>query len=177
MSTLRRSNWEFDTSNSGGVSVSIFAAEGGSVTLRAKDGAKIKLYYAATGAGLSWGVKLPKLGHVNIPGATGSSESFASNGIVYLAPNFRGNDLTRADFNGGCTFAELAGGVAWGGAGYGMVFGMNPAAMAAGALNSIAAHYALETASGYLFFYGTNYGLQAGVGATGYMGMMKAVAG
>jgi hypothetical protein len=176
MSTLRKSDWEFETSNSGGVSVSIFAAEGGSVTLKRKECPKIKLYYAATGAGWSWGVKFPKLGHVTIPGATGSSESFASRGQVFLAPHFQGNDLTLVDFNGGCAFAEVAGGLAWGGAGYAMVFGMNAAALAAGAVNSIAAQYALETASGYLLFYGMNYGMQAGVGGTGYMGVMRAAA-
>jgi hypothetical protein len=177
MSLLRESDWEFDTSNSGGLAISIFAAEGGSVTLKKrKDGTKIKLRYAATGAGLSWGVKLPKLGRAIIPGVTGSSESFKSGGTVYLSPQHSGTDLTVADFNGGCMFGEAGGGVAWGGAGYAMVFGMNPAAMAAGAFNSIAAQYAFETASGYLFYYGMNYGIQAGAGVTGFMGMMRAVA-
>jgi hypothetical protein len=44
--------------------------------------------------------------------------------------------------------------------GYAMVFGMNPAALAAGTLNTIAAQYAMEKASGYLFFSGTNFGIQ-----------------
>jgi hypothetical protein len=57
-----------------------------------------------------------------------------------------------------------------------MAFGMNAAALAAGAFNSIAAQYAFDTASGYVFFYGMNYGIQAGLGGTGYMGVMRAAA-
>jgi hypothetical protein len=176
MLTGPKSAWEFKTSNSGGLGVGVVAAEGGSVTLvDPNSGRLVKAYYGSVGAGISLGVKLPKLGRGHLPGMSGSSEELPSHGSVYLSRSFGGKDLVLTDFNGACCFLELAFGLVWGNARYAMTFGMNPAALVAGTLNGHAMSYALETAKGHLVFDGWSFGLQAGAGVTGFMGMITAV--
>ncbi|MEY4579486.1 MAG: hypothetical protein RL701_4189 [Pseudomonadota bacterium] len=98
MKQLRASKWEFVTSNGGGISIGMGAGEGGSITLKEPQARKdVKFYYGALGAGLSWGVKIPKLGKVHVPGVSGSSESFPSYGTLYLTPSFARSELTVAD--------------------------------------------------------------------------------
>jgi hypothetical protein len=171
----RKSQWEFKTSNSGGLGVGIIAAEGGSVTLT-EPGTRtlVKFYYGSIGAGLSFGVKLPKIGRVQIPGVSGSSEQFKSGGLVYMSRDFSAKELTIRDIRGGCFFAEASAGLAWGGAAYAMAFGMNPALLAASVMNSLFVEHAIRSATGYLRFRGMNFGLQGGFGGAGYLGMLYA---
>lgn len=170
----RVSRWEFVTSNSGGLTVGFIGGEGGSVTLK-EPGTKrdIKFIYGALGACVGVGVKLPKLGRVTLPGVTGSSELFTSGGLVTMSPFFTGRELRVDDIEGGCSFVEIGGGAAWGGAGYALTFGMNAATLAVGLTNPAMLQYALSTARGYLLFAGVNFGLQAGIGAGSYVGYMN----
>jgi hypothetical protein len=161
------------TSNSGGLTLGIIGGEGGSVTLKEPGTNRaIKFIYGALGACVGVGVRLPKLGRVTLPGATGSSELLTSGGLVTMSPFFSGTELRVDDIKGGCSFVEVGGGAAWGGAGYALTFGMNVAALAAGLTNPALLNYAQTTARGYLLFAGVNFGFQAGVGAGSYVGYM-----
>jgi len=82
VTTLRTSAWTFETSNGGNLAAGIAAVEGGSITLNDPSGKSLKFYYAALGVGLGYGVKLPKLGRYQLPGASGSSEMMYSTGRV-----------------------------------------------------------------------------------------------
>jgi hypothetical protein len=75
MMHFRESKWTFSTSNSGGGSIGFFGGEAGSVTLRDPGGMDVKFAYGALGATFGKGVQLPKIGKMNTPGITGSSES------------------------------------------------------------------------------------------------------
>jgi hypothetical protein len=106
MMALRKSNWKFVTSNGGSLSIGLLSGEGGSVTLEEPGTRKqVKFCYGAFGGGLGVGVKLPKLGRVQLPGLVGSSESLTSLGAVYMTPQFPGSELTIENINGGCCFA------------------------------------------------------------------------
>jgi hypothetical protein len=173
---FRESKWTFSTSNSGGGSIGFFGGEGGSVTLRDPGGMDVKFAYGALGATIGKGVQLPKIGKMNTPGITGSSESFPSSGLVLLAPSFRGSELTVQDICGACTFLEVSGGVAWGEAAYAMTFGINPALFAAYPVVPAAAiQWIMKSVKGYLLFRGMNYGLQAGGSLGSYVGYMRTI--
>jgi len=171
---LRESKWTFETSNGGNLGAGIVAVEGGSVTLKDPSGIIVKFHYGAIGVGLGFGVKLPKLGRFQLPTSSGSSEMMYSAGTVYMSPEFKGDELTVADIEGGCLFGEATAALAWGHSGYVMSFGMNKALFAAGVLNPLARAHAHQSVRGYLVFHGNNYGLQGGVGATSFMGYMRA---
>jgi hypothetical protein len=173
---FRESKWTFSTSNSAGASIGFFGGEGGSVTLRDPGGKDVKFGYGALGGTVGKGVQLPKIGKMNMPGITGSSESFQSLGVVLLAPTFQGSELTVQDICGACTFIEVSGGVAWGEAAYAMTFGMNPALFAAyPVVPAVAMKWIMQSVKGYLLFRGTNYGLQAGGSLGGFVGYMRAI--
>jgi hypothetical protein len=70
---------------------------------------------------------------------------------------------------------ELSIGAAWGASGYAMEVGMNLAALAAGAANAFALQYAHHTATAFIVFGGSNFGLQAGAGLSSYTGMIHDV--
>jgi hypothetical protein len=135
----------------------------------------VVFYYAALGVGLSVGVKLPKIGRVQLPGATGSLEAFTSMGQVYMSGHFHKPELSVDDISGGCCFLEVGGGVAWGAAGYAMVFGMNTAHfiknMLGGGYQPL---FADDGSTGMLVFGGMNYGLQGGAGITSFAGILTA---
>jgi hypothetical protein len=179
----RESQWKFVTCNGFGLSVGIIAGEGGTITLKEPGGGgEVKFYLGGIGAGVSVGVKLPKLKipKINagkISGGVGSLEAMTSGGRVYMAPTFGGTELTRRDIRGGCCFIEGNAGFAWGGAADGMIFGMNPillaAAVAAPTLPAVMQH-ALSTATGLMAWAGVNFGFQAGIGVAGYVGMLYA---
>jgi hypothetical protein len=134
----------------------------------------VAFYYGAMGVGISYGVKLPKVRRLTIPGLVGSAEAFTSFGTLFMADRFPKKELSVDDISGGICFGEVAGGAAWGAAGYALVFGMNPALMAAATANAALLSLALATATGYLRFAGMNFGFQAGAGFTGFVGAMYA---
>jgi hypothetical protein len=180
----RQSKWTFETSNSASLGVGFLAGEGGSVTLHEPDtGMPVKFYYGAMGAGYSVGIKLPKIGKIEVNwkgktgGGTASSESLPSGGTVYMVDSFHGTELTRRDIGGACAFVEVVGGLIVGGSANAMLFGMNPAwvgaAMAApAALSGRFFDQAALSATGILLWAGVNAGVQGGGGGAAYLGMM-----
>ena len=169
----RKSKWEFITSNGGALSLGIAGAEGGSVTLEEpQTKRRVTFYYGALGVGPSFGVKLPKIGKMKMPGVTGSSESFTSAGLVYMTREYSGKELKERDIGGGFCFVEVGGGAAWGGAAYAKIFGMDDALVAASPLNPAFLRLAKESATGYLLFGGATFGMQAGGGLSGFAGVM-----
>ncbi len=89
-----------------------------------------------------------------------------------MSPTFGGGELARRDIRGGCLFVEGGLGFAWGGAGDAMIFGMDPLALVAAVASPAMMARALATATGYLLWYGVNFGFQAGGGITGYVGLL-----
>jgi hypothetical protein len=172
----RPSDWTFETSNGGGLSLGLFGGEGGSITLaEPKTKRPVVFYYGALGVGFSGGFKLPKIGRAQLPGLTGSSRAFPSFGQVYMSGHFEKAELAVDDINGGCCFLEVALGAAWGGAGYAMVFGMNVAQFARMLLAPPAPGLEQsDTSTGMLLFAGANFGLQAGGGLTSFTGVLRA---
>jgi hypothetical protein len=59
---LRPSKWKFRTSNSGAASLSIFGAEGGTITLANPENKDVKFGYGALGVGYGKGISMPKFG-------------------------------------------------------------------------------------------------------------------
>jgi hypothetical protein len=170
--TLRLSKWTFSTSNGGNLAVGVAAAEGGSITLMDPDNKPIKFYYAALGIGVGVGIKMPKLGKFKLPGTSGSSESMSSYGTVYISPDFNRSELTASDIEGACLFGEATAALAWGHSGYVMSFGLSTSAHSASILDPLSRAYGHQRANGYLRFHGFNYGLQAGLSATAFLGYM-----
>jgi hypothetical protein len=180
----RESKWNFVTSNGAGLGVGPLAGEAGSITLVEPDSAQqVKFFYAGMGGGMSFGFKLPKIGKIEVKGkgkAGGgnlSSETLPSGGRVYLTTTFKGSELTRRDIGGAIAFVEVTGGLIAGGAAAAMIFGMNPAWVAAAAAApflgpSYLWHHALTSASGILVWAGLNVGIQGGVGGAAYLGLM-----
>jgi hypothetical protein len=179
----KRSEWDFVTCNGLSVSGGVLAGEGGTITLREPSKkSDVRFYLGAVGAGISGGFRLPKLKVPRIQGAkigggAGSLEAMRSGGYVFMAPTFGGAELTRQDIRGGCLFVEGAAGFAWGAAGVAMVFGMNPLTLLSGLNNPGNLMQALLTATGFLLTLGMNFGIQAGGGVTGYVGMLYASPG
>ena len=174
MPFLRDSKWIFDTSNGGGASSGILGVEGGTITLlEPVTKGKVRFAYGALGAGFTVGFKIPKLGRLD--GYSGSSESMPSYGRVTMNGDFPRDELTVADINGVCCFAEANTGIAWGHSGYVLQFGIHRASFGAGLGSSMLMPIALNTANGCLMFHGWNFGMQAGFGGTGYAGYLHAI--
>ena len=60
------SAWQFVTSSTGGIGVEFVAAEGGKIYLQNPQGQAVTFYYGAAGAGLAAGLKLPKIGKLEV---------------------------------------------------------------------------------------------------------------
>ena len=177
----KESAWTFETSATGGVGVEFVAVEGGAIYLRDPRNNPVTLRFGAVGAGLSWGLKLPKIGKINLPKARGKSvggvlapAAFPNAGKLYILDAFRGDELSRRDITGACAFVEVYAGAIAGGAAAAIVFGMNPlwlAGLAVGPLAfAITEAQLLASATGLLLTAGLNAGLVAGAGAGGFLG-------
>ena len=177
----KESAWTFETSASGGLGVAIFAAEGGALYLRDPTKKSVVLHFGAAGAGLSWGLKLPKLGKINLPKVKGKSvggvvapAAFPCAGKIYILDSFRGNELSRRDITGACVFAEVYAGAGLGGTSAAILFGMNPAWLAGLVLGPVATPFVdamlFRSATGILLTAGLNAGLVAGAGIGGFVG-------
>jgi hypothetical protein len=185
---VKQSLWTFDTSNTGGLGVEFFAAEGGAIYLKDKIGTPATFKYVAAGAGLSYGLKLPKIGKIKIDGKSVSAalgpKAFPNTGTIFVLPGCPGTDLTRNDIKGVCAFVEVAGGVLFGGSATAMLLGMNAlwlAAVVAAIGESIVApplqlaammawDKMVQTSKGLLLMAGATAGLQAGIGGAAYIG-------
>jgi hypothetical protein len=177
----KESAWTFETSATGGVGVEFVAVEGGAIYLRDPKNKPVTLHFGAAGAGISWGIKLPKIGKVNLPKVRGKTvggvvapAAFPNVGKLYILDTFRGAELTRRDITGACAFVEVyAGGVA-GGSASAILFGMNPLWLAGIALGPLAVTVTetklLASATGLLLTAGLNVGVVAGAGIGGFLG-------
>ncbi len=176
----KESAWKFVTSASGGIGVSLLAAEGGAIYFNDPLGAAQTFHYGAVGAGLSWGFKIPRLPKLQIRGksvgAVVAPPAFPCGGVLYITDGFHGDELSKSDIQGPCMFVEVGGGLAVGGYGGAMLIGLStPAVLAAIATPLMASMIwpsVMATAKGALMFAGLNAGLQAGVFAAGFIGAL-----
>jgi outer membrane protein OmpA-like peptidoglycan-associated protein len=103
----RESNWAFDTSRSGSVSIGELASvvrEGGTVWLNwqpAQTGNPIPYTFDYDAYGVSIGVG-------TVVQVTFSPKSSLNAGQVYMLDTFVGNDLTPSDLTGFCRFQEIS---------------------------------------------------------------------
>lgn len=183
----KESAWQFITSSSGGIGVEFVAAEGGAIYLNDPRKARQTFTYGAAGVGLSCGLKLPKIGKIELPKLQGKSvggvaapSAFPNAGKIYILDSFSGNELSRSDITGVCMFVEVGGGFIAGASATGMVLGMD-AVWLAGTLATIevcqdlamyAAQRLLELATAILVMAGVNAGLQAGAGGAAFLGAL-----
>jgi hypothetical protein len=183
----KESAWQFITSSSGGIGVEFVAAEGGAIYLSDPRKTRQAFRYGAAGAGISCGLKLPKIGKIDLPKIQGKSvggvaapAAFTNAGKIYILDSFSDNELSRSDITGVCMFVKVGGGLIGGGSATAMVLGMD-AVWLAGTLATIdvsqdlamyAAQRLLESATAILVMAGFNVGLQAGAGAAGFLGAL-----
>jgi hypothetical protein len=175
------SAWAFETFGSGGLGLGLIAAGGGTVILRAPSGEAHQFYYGGAGVGLSAGLKLPKIGKVQIPikksGLTGAvgPTSFPSTGMVLKTINASRPDLTQSDISGLCVFIDVGGGLIAGAGGTCLLFGIplqyGPLLVVPG----IGGQLFMNAARGILLMAGANVGVQAGGGIAGMIGYMGKV--
>lgn len=179
---LRESAWQYVTAASGGLTIAFVAGGGGSITVRAPDGQDVSLYYGGIGAGAGVGARLPRFGKVNIRikgktvGGAGAAEAFPSTGKVYVSDAAGGRDLIRSDFTGPCMYVEVGAGLAVGGSGTAMIFGLSPAwlaaVVAAPQMAAITYIQLLQSARGAIVMAGVNVGVQAGAGGAAFIGAL-----
>jgi hypothetical protein len=187
VNTKKTSNWEFVTFGSGGLSLGVFAAEGGKVVLKNPVSRQEEnFYYGGAGAGLALGLKLPKIGKVQINTrkgpltAVGGPTAFPSKGTVLVTTGFVGDELTGNDIKGVCCFTEIGAGVIGGGSGCVMFVGLNPlilscfgSAQLLGGLGTVAViSILLASARGIILMAGANIGIQAQIGGAFYFGYL-----
>jgi hypothetical protein len=179
----KESAWTFYTSSNGGIGVEFVAAEGGAIWLVSPYEDYVKYYYGGVGAGYSWGLKVPKVGKVQLrirgKGITGNvaPASFTNAGKLYILDSFAGDELTASDITGVCMFVELGGGVVAGGSATAMVLGMDPLWLAALLATSFAPNPFImsklaTSATALLVMGGVNVGLQAQLGGAAYVGAL-----
>ena len=172
--SVRPSAWQFVTFGSGGVGVGFFAASGGTIVLKSPAGNDISFYYGGAGAGLSAGLKIPRLGRVQIPtrGGPGTGSvgptAVPSTGTIMVTGNVAG-ELTESDIQGCCAFVEAGGGLIVGGSGVALLAGCNPAWLA---VPVIGPERFTNSARALIMMAGLNVGVQAQVGITASIGYL-----
>ena len=172
LTITKRSAWQFVTFGSGGVGIGFVAIAGGQVVLKDPSGSDHTYTYAGAGGGLSAGLKIPKIGKVQINTRAGSvtgsvgPTAFPSTGTVFLTDN-AGSDLTESDIRGTCAFTEAGGGLIAGGSGVAMYVGVNPLLLA---VPLYGIQLFLNSAKGVILMAGLNVGIQAQVGISGCVG-------
>lgn len=128
----KKSAWNFVTCEGGAVGIGFVAASGGWILLRDPSKKEVKFYYGGTGGGLSAGLKIPKLGKIEIntpkgpvTGA-GSEAAFSSTGELFITTGFKGNELSKKDIEGICVFGEMGASVVAGLTATTMFLGVDP---------------------------------------------------
>lgn len=182
MSLFRHSDWIYKTGATGGVSLELAVASGGTIVLADPGGQIFDFYYGGVGIGYGLGLRIPKIKlprfsipEIKIPkiaghevGGAGSLKSFDSGGLVFMTAAFRGTELSKSDFQGATVYLDGGLGIGYGKAGTAMLLGINPAQLALG-LSSPAmvwlAEKAIAQAPAALVMGGTTAGLLAGAGA------------
>jgi hypothetical protein len=176
MIVKKPSAWQFVTSSSGGLGVEFVAAEGGRIYFQDPDGASCYFTYGAAGVGLSAGLKLPKIGKLELKGKSIGGAiapaSFPNAGKMYILESFGGDELKRSDISGVCMLAEVGGGIVAGGSATAMLLGMNPIWLAGlvGPFTIYADSMLIQSATAVLVMAGVNVGLTAGAGAAVFLG-------
>lgn len=183
ISVKQESQWKFTTFGSGGVSAGSGLAAGiagGVIELADPSGKQVDLYYGGIGGGLAGGVKI-KLGKLTIRppkrSYTGAPKSFPATGVVLVTSSCPGDDLTRADFSGGCAFVEVGAGAIVGYSGVALLAGITGSMRwwerALGASFPPAlVYFALNSARAAILMRSPNVGLQLGGGGLGYFGFI-----
>ncbi len=127
-----RSKWTFDTSGTGGLAVGLVAAEGGVIKLSDPQQNPVNLRLAAIGVGVSFGLKLPKIGKLPVPKIKGKEVGgalaptfFPNAGWIWKTSACHGADLTHEDFCGPVVFGEIGASIIVAGAGDAMLLGMD----------------------------------------------------
>jgi len=176
-----QSKWQFVTSSTGGLGVEFVAVEGGAIYLTDPAKKAQTFRYGSAGAGLAWGLKLPKIGKLEVKvrgksiGGVVAPAAFPNAGALYVMESFKGDDFTRSDITGACVFVEVYGGLILGYSGTAMLFGVSPAWLSAvllgGPLGSGPALLPmLHSARGLLLMRGLSVGLVGGAGAGAFVG-------
>ncbi len=178
-STNKPSSWKFVTFGSGGISVGFVAGSGGQVVLEDPSGANHTFTYGGVGAGLSAGLKIPKLGKIQIPTKKGPATgavgpfSFPSTGSVFVADDLSGGELKKSDIQGLCMFGEVGGGLIAGASATGMFVGLDPLKLALLiGVPGFGAQLFLNSAKGMVLMAGVNAGVQAQIGGAVYLGYL-----
>ena len=178
---LERSHWKYETGATGGIGIEFVAASGGAIYLDDPAGKVERFFFGGLGAGLSFGLKIPKLPKLQLRGKSiagaGSTKDFTSRGRVWKRTRFHGRELARSDLQGAVVFVEGAIGLGVGASGDAMLFGINPflltLAISNPLLQTVLMPRALDTAAGAMAFIGLNAGPQAGGGVAGLVGYMR----
>lgn len=179
MLTIRKpSQWVFETSATGGVGLEFVLAEGGNIYLTDPAGTPTTFSYGAAGVGLSAGIKLPKIGKIQVKGksvtTTIAPASFLNGGQLYVLDGAPGNDLTPQDIRGVCALVEIGGGIVAGASATAMIVGMDPTYLLGLLAFPGAALFfdyrLLSSATGLLVMGGFNVGIQAGGGGGAMVG-------
>jgi hypothetical protein len=182
MTVKKASAWKFVTFGSGGLSLEFVAAEGGQAILQDPKGVQDAFTYGGIGAGLSLGLKIPKIGKLRIPTKRGAltggvgPTAFPSTGEVFITSSFSGNELSRSDIQGVCAFVEAGGGLLGGGSGTAMLLNLNARLLPlvlAPVVGSLGTQLFLNSAKGILLMAGLSVGLQAQVGVAAYLGYLR----
>lgn len=175
----KSSAWQFVTFGSGGLSLGLFSAAGGKVVLQSPTGIIKTFYYGGAGAGLSAGLKIPKIGKVQIKtikgpltGSGGPTE-FPSTGKLLVTDSFQGEELLVSDIQGPCIFTEVGGGIIAGASACAMYFGIDPLRLSLLGMPVIGAQLAINSAKGMLLMAGLNVGIQAQIGGAMYVGYLR----
>jgi hypothetical protein len=174
----KKSAWQFVTFGSGGIGVAFVVGGGGQVVLADPSGINYTFTYGGIGVGLSAGLKIPKLGKIQIPtpkgpatGAVGPM-AFPSTGTVFCDGSLPGGDLTKSDIQGLCMFAEVGGGLIAGASGTSLFVGLNPLLLPTLSIPGVSQLF-INSARGMILMAGANVGIQAQIGASVSLGYLN----
>lgn len=168
------SAWSFVTSSTGGAGLGFVAGQGGKLYLRDPKGNDVTLGMGALGIGASEGIKLPKIGKLEIRGKSVGGAvapaSFPNAGKIYVLGSAPGKELTRDDLTGPCVFVEASAGMGVGASASAMYLGVHPVELFWGSASPLPKDNICDTARACLLVAGLNVGIQAGAGIAAFFG-------
>ena len=116
LNIVEESAWTFDTSGTGGIGIEFVAVQGGLVYLKDPRHMSVRFRLLAAGVGVTYGLKLPKLGHLPTPKIRGKSVGgaaaptfFPNAGKIWKTAACPGTELTHHDFCGPVVYIEGGG--------------------------------------------------------------------
>lgn len=175
----RESKWQFETAGNGGINIDVLAINGGEIILDDPSHAAVKFHFGGIGAGIGLGLKLPKVGKIelkplgkSITGTVGP-EAFPNHGTVYITEHFKGDELTRENLTGACLFADGGLGLIAGYSSTILLMGIDPARLSAAlAFPALGLILGGAEPNAVLVIRGPNVGIQGGGGVAGYVGYL-----